>query len=181
MSFKIIKRCQCCGVEFVADAKNRRFCSRQCANRSLMTIRKKALQEARQAKLVEQIPEGRDFISVPEALAMYGIGKNALYRLIRFGRIPSINLGVRLIRVSRTYLNANFTLKTSQEELDRVSNIYNLAIEHCYTVEEVKSQFKVSASKIKELIRSGIPTRHINGIVYLPKRDIDDYFKTNGK
>lgn len=52
------------------------------------------------SELISQIPEARDYITVPEAVAMFGISRDTIYRLIRKGTIPCVNLGERLTRIS---------------------------------------------------------------------------------
>ena len=56
-------------------------------------------EEKRQQELdaiAESVPDNRPYISVPEAIAIYGVAKSTLYRLIRQGPFPAINLGTRL-------------------------------------------------------------------------------------
>jgi len=45
--------------------------------------------------LIDEIPEDRLYISVPEATLLFGIAKTTLYRLVRQGKIPAINFGTR--------------------------------------------------------------------------------------
>ena len=73
--------------------------------------RRKAEEEKRQrfAAVVSQISDDRDYISIAEAVAMFCIGRDTLYRLIRGGSIPAINIGKRLTRISRPKLEEMFT------------------------------------------------------------------------
>ena len=47
-------------------------------------------------EVVKKIPKSKEYITVPEAYALFGISKETLYRLIRKGTIPSVNAGERL-------------------------------------------------------------------------------------
>ena len=44
-------------------------------------------------EVVKKIPKSKDYITVPEAYALFGISKETLYRLIRKGSISSVNVG----------------------------------------------------------------------------------------
>ena len=46
-------------------------------------------------EVVKKIPKSKDYITVPEAYALFGISKETLYRLIRKGVISSVNVGER--------------------------------------------------------------------------------------
>ena len=50
-------------------------------------------------EVVKKIPKSKDYITVPEAYALFGISKETLYRLIRKGVISSVNVGERQTRV----------------------------------------------------------------------------------
>ena len=55
-------------------------------------------------EVVKKIPKSKDYITVPEAYALFGISKETLYRLIRKGVISSVNVGERQTRVSKEEL-----------------------------------------------------------------------------
>ena len=55
-------------------------------------------------EVVKKIPKSKDYITVPEAYALFGISKETLYRLIRKGGISSVNVGERQIRLSKEEL-----------------------------------------------------------------------------
>lgn len=48
--------------------------------------------------VAESVPDNRPYISVPEAIAIYGVTKITLYGLIRQGHIPAINAISKHIR-----------------------------------------------------------------------------------
>lgn len=72
--------------------------------------RKKDVKD-RNAKLeaiAQQVPDIRKYISVKEAVTMFGVERSTLYRLIKLGRIPVINLGTRLTRIKRSEMEQLF-------------------------------------------------------------------------
>lgn len=57
--------------------------------------------------------------------------------------------------------------------------LYSLEPEDCYTIGEVAKNFRVSESTVYSTIRKqSIPIRQIGKYVYVPKYDIDKFFKS---
>ena len=129
--------------------------------------------------IVENIPEARDYISVHEAVAMFGISRDTIYRLIRKGNVPAINIGQRLTRISKSKLSEMFPLRT--EPIDRsraLPKSYHLEPEDCYTIGEISKTYGIDDSTVYAHIRKySIPTRQIGNFVYAPKEDIDHLYK----
>ena len=102
--FQIKRKCEVCGNTFIAKTLDSRYCCRHCTDIAYKK-RKAAKAEEEHLNLIAQhIPGERDFISVKEAVAMYAISRDTIYRLIRKGRLPYINIGERLTRISREQL-----------------------------------------------------------------------------
>ena len=90
---KTERNCPICGTSFTPKTINSRYCSEKCSRKA---YKRKVAEEKRQQELnaiAESVPDNRPYISVPEAIAIYGVAKSTLYRLIRTGHIPAINLG----------------------------------------------------------------------------------------
>ena len=102
--FQIERRCEVCGNPFFAKTLESRYCSEKCGQVAYTRRKREAKKLKKLQELTEQIDDDRDYITVPEAVAMYSVSRTSLYQYIHDGRIPSINLGVRLIRVSRKEL-----------------------------------------------------------------------------
>ena len=58
----------------------------------------------------------RPYISITEATVLFRISKNTLHRLIKAEKIPAVNYGQRLTRVSRLHIEAMFTEVVLLEE-----------------------------------------------------------------
>ena len=107
---KLPRICEHCGKPFEAKTVNTRFCSIVCNNASLRQKNKQALEEERKQQILQESVasiaeiQTRPYITVPEAVVLFGISKDTIRRLIRAGKIPAINLGERLTRISRTHL-----------------------------------------------------------------------------
>lgn len=112
--FQIERRCEVCGNPFFAKTLESRYCSEKCGQVAYTRRKREAKKLKKLQELTEQIDDDRDYITVPEAVAMYSVSRTSLYQYIHDGRIPSINLGVRLIRVSRKELEKFFLKGTSR-------------------------------------------------------------------
>ncbi|MDR2757477.1 MAG: excisionase family DNA-binding protein [Planctomycetaceae bacterium] len=119
---KIPKACEYCGKAFEARTFNTRFCSEACNNASLRNRKKQALEDERKQQILQEnvatIAEiqTRPYISIAEAVVLFGISKDIIRRLIKAGKIPAVNLGQRLTRISRTHIEAMFTAVAIQRK-----------------------------------------------------------------
>ena len=177
--FQIKRKCQICGAEFIAKTIESVYCSPKC---SKIAWRRKKAEEKVQMKLdaiVESIPVDKDLITVPEAYALFGISKESLYRLIRKGIVPSVNTGIRQIRVSRAELEKLYPLRPKAlTKSEPVSKLYSLEPQDCYTIGEIAAKFHLDDSTVYLHIRKySIPTRQIGNYVYVPKKEIDNLYK----
>lgn len=177
--FEIKRKCEVCGATFLAKRLESRYCSPQCSKKAYKLRKAQERKIERQNELVALIPDKREYISVPEAEAMFGVCQETIRRLVRSGEIHSINLGKRLIRVSKEELKSRFPLR--EKPLDRskpLPHLYNMGPENCYTIGEIAEMFGVTERTVYEHIRAySIPIRQIGNYVYAPKPDIDQLYK----
>ena len=177
--FEIKRKCKCCGATFLAKTLDSRYCSRKCSQKAYdqRMAEKKKVEQLN--AIVTQIPDARDYISVQEAVAIFGISKDTIYRLIRKGKISAINIGERLTRISKSKLEEMFPLR--EEPIDRskpLPKFYSMEPEDCYTIGEISKKFGINDSTVYAHIRKySIPTRQIGNYVYAPKADIDNLYK----
>jgi len=176
---KIEKQCAVCGKPFIPKTVESLYCSKNCGNAA---YRKKKLQqkkeEERQA-IVEKISDGRLYISVPEAIAMFGVAKSTLYRIIRQKKLPAINLGTRLVRIDRAAIEQMFPIRQTPlvKKERQTAKLYSLEPEDCYTIGEISKKFGISDSSVHKHIRKySIPIRQIGNYVYAPKSEIDKLY-----
>ena len=130
-------------------------------------------------EIVKKIPESRDYITVPEAYALFGISKETLYRLIRKGSISSVNAGQRQIRVSKDELMKLYPLrKKALTKSKPVAKLYSLEPKDCYTIGEIAKKYHLDDSTVYLHIRKySILTRQIGNFVYAPKKEVDNLYK----
>lgn len=177
--FEIKRKCEVCGATFLAKRLESRYCSPKCSKQAYKLRKAQERKLEQQNRLAAQIPEARDYISVPEAEAMFGVCQETIRRLVRNGEIKSINLGKRLIRVSKSELKDRYPLR--DKPLDRskpLPHLYDMEPENCYTIGEIAQMFGVTERTVYEHIRAySIPIRYIGNYVYAPKPDIDNLYK----
>jgi excisionase family DNA binding protein len=180
---KIPKICEHCGKAFEAKTVNTRFCSNTCILAARRNQKKQELEEERNRQLLRDNAatiaeiQTRPYISIPEAVVLFDISKDTIRRLIRAGKIPAVNLGQRLTRISRTHIEAMFTAVALPEEKPQEQQPVKLQYEpgECYTIGEISEKFGVSPSTVSNIIRrNSIPKREIGKFVYVPKDMIDE-------
>ena len=177
--YEIRRKCKCCGATFLAKTLDSYYCSKACSNKAYDNRKAEEHKRQQMDALLAQVPNGRDYISVSEAEAMFGVCKETIRRLIRSGKVSSINLGQRLTRVSKTELMGRLPLR--EEPIDRTRALpksYSLEPEDCYTIGEIAQKFNIAESTVYGHIRKyAIPIRQIGRFVYAPKSEIDHLYK----
>ena len=119
---KIPRVCEQCGRAFEAKTVTTRFCSQECITASNNQRKKKELEEKRQQQILQESAatiakiQTRPYISIAEAVILFGISKDTIRRLIRAGKIPAINLGQRLTRISREHIENMFKITIPDEK-----------------------------------------------------------------
>lgn len=107
-----------------------------------------------------------------------GVAKRTLYRLIREGKIPSVNLGTCLLETDRKIIAEMFaifhTLPESENKLKK--KLYRLKKEDCYFISEIAERFQISEGSVDSHIRKySISTRQSGKYVYAAKMEIDNF------
>ena len=182
---KIPKICEHCGKPFEAKTVTTRFCGVVCINAAARQRNKQAVEEERNKKVLQENAatiaeiQTRPYITIAEAVVLFGISKNTIHRLIRAGKIPAVNLGERLTRISRAHIEAMFTAVAIPEEKPQEQQPVKLQYEtgECYTIGEISEKYNVSLSTVNKTIRrNSIPKRQVGKFVYVPKVMIDKIF-----
>ncbi|MDR2888192.1 MAG: helix-turn-helix domain-containing protein [Bacteroidales bacterium] len=175
---KIPKVCEYCRKPFEAKTVTTRFCSKECSHKADNARKKAERKEAKQQELIAQIPNNRPYISIAEAVLLFGISRDTIYRLVRMGKIPSINLGDRLTRISREHIETMFApLEIVSIPTEKQSKKMDYSQEECYTIGEITDKFGVSPATVSNAIRrNSIPKKQVGKFVYVPKKEIDKIF-----
>ena len=181
IGFEIKRKCKVCGKVFVAKTLDSHYCSPKCSKVAWKRKKDAKDRNARLETIARQIPDIREYLSVKEAVAMFGVERNTLYRLIKSGRIPAVNIGARLIRIKRSDMEKLFlTRPKSLAEKERpIPKLYSMEPEDCYTITQVCEKYHINDSSVWAHVRKySIPSRQIGNYVYVPKQEIDNLYKS---
>lgn len=178
--YKIQRKCKVCGTLFYAKTVSSWYCSRNCTCAAYRIKKRDEKNEQKRKEKASKIPDDRPYISVAEAVALFGVSRNSLYRLINNGTIPAINMGQRLTRISRAHLEASFPLIEEQPKVLPVTPAsYKFDESDCYTIGQITEIYGVSESTVYKAIRKqSIPSCQRGNYVYVPKVEIDKLFKS---
>ena len=179
---RVNKQCLVCNGEFLPKTVESVYCSAKCSKKAYKQKIRLLRNEAELKAMIEKIPEDRAFISVPEAGMLFGIAKRTLYRLVDQGKIPSVNLGTRLVRIDRRVMEGMFGPARSlpQAESTPKKKLYSLEKIDCYSIGEIAEKFQISEGTVYSHIRKySIPTRQIGKYVFAPKSEIDSLYNGN--
>lgn len=119
-NYTIQRCCEECGKIFTPPTLMSKYCSPACSKRAYKKRQIAKEKEAIRQALIRRIPSSKGYLTVKEAMMIYGISKDVLYRMIRQGLIPSYNFGQqRLIRLSRQYMDEHFKTKARSRKRKR--------------------------------------------------------------
>ena len=178
---KIERKCEICGKTFLAKTVYSKYCSHNCTCAAYRNKKREEKKEQRRKEQAAKVPESRPYISVTEAVALFGISRDTIYRLIKSGTIPAINIGQRLTRISRAHLESMFSLVDAQpaQAVQPKQVSYNFDESDCYTIGQITDIYGVSESTVYKAIRKqSIPSCQRGNYVYVPKVEIDKLFKS---
>ena len=146
--------------------------------RSCLCIKEESRSQRKETGLIaKSVPKVREYISIREAVAIYGVERDTLYLMVRRGQIPSINIGTRLTRISRKDLEKMFVKRPIAKHIKEtpLPKKYSLEPEDCYTIGEVCEKYHINDSSVCAHVRKySIPSRQIGNYVYVPKEEIDN-------
>ncbi|RUT72027.1 DNA-binding protein [Flavobacterium cupreum] len=133
---RLNKQCLVCGGEFLPKNVASVYCSPKCSKKAYKQKMLRLKKEEEIKVLAGKIPENKAFLSVPEAGILFGVAKRTLYRLVSQGEIPSVNLGIRLVRIDRSVMAEMFGPARSlpQPESAPKKKLYSLEKEDCYSI-----------------------------------------------
>ena len=176
-NYNIQRVCEECGKIFTPPTLTSKYCCSACSKRAYKKRQIAKEKEVIRQALARRIPSTKGYLTVKEAVLLYGISKDVLYRMIRQGVIPSHNSGQRQTRLSRQYMDEHFKKKPMR----RNSKKETLSFEpkDCYTIGQIAKKFHINEGTVLTHIRrNSIPTRQIGSYVYVPKSEIDKLYKS---
>lgn len=176
-NYTIQRSCEECGKIFTPPTLVSKYCCPACSKRAYKKRQIAKEKEAIRQALIRRIPSSKGYLTVKEAMLIYGISKDALYRMIRKGLIPSYNCSQRQTRLSRQYMDEHFKIKVVGRK--KKKEVLSFEPKDCYTIGEIAKKFRINESSVfKHIRRHSIPTCQIGNYVYVPKSEIDKLYKS---
>lgn len=127
--YEIRRKCPICGAVFQIRTIDSVYCSKQCSDVAYKRKKDREAKEAKYEQLAKEIPDIREFLSVQEAVAIYCVERDTLYREIRKGKIPSVNLGTKQLRLNRADLEQRYPRRKKVRKAAKQRSItWNLRI-----------------------------------------------------
>lgn len=182
ISLEIRRKCKICGKVFLIKTLDSVYCSSKCSKIAHKRKSDAEKKEKRLDKMASQVPNIREYISVKEAVAIFGVERDSVYRLVRSGKVQSVNLGERLIRINRKDLESLLPTRKQirKEKTKPLPKLYSLEPEDCYTISEVCKKYRINDSTVWAHVRKySIPSRQIGNYVYVPKEEIGNLYKSD--
>ena len=111
------------------------------------------------------ILQHREFISVSEAVVLFGISKSTIHRLIKRNVICSVTLGERLTRINKTQLEKLlFPIIINENDKQEKELPKKYKKEDYYTLSQVSEKFAANPSTVTSIIKK---LRCQNNFIYL--------------
>ena len=101
LGLEIKRKCRICGKVFIIKTLDSLYCCKKCSDVAYARKKRAEAREKQLALIAKSVPKVREYISIREAVAIYGVERDTLYLMVRRGQIPSINIGTRLTRINR--------------------------------------------------------------------------------
>lgn len=143
--YQIRRKCPICGTIFQIRTIDAVYCSHQC---SAVAHKRKVDREAKEAmydRIAKDIPDIREYLTAKEVVAIFEVERGTLYREIHQGKIPSVNLGKRQIRLKRLDVEERYQLRKKVRKAAQkpIPKTYNLEPENCYTIGEISKKYRI--------------------------------------
>ncbi|MDR2511709.1 MAG: helix-turn-helix domain-containing protein [Bacteroidales bacterium] len=186
--FRLPRLCEYCGKPFEAKTVATRYCSNACGNKANKERLKKEKEEARKQTLLEHAAthiaeiQTRPYITVAEATELFGISKDTVRRLIKKGKLPAVNLGERLTRISRVHIEEMFTAVQMPEQAETTTPADDMpknAInpDDYYSIGDIVSKYNTYPLVINNFLEKyKIQKLKFGRSVYISKAEFDKLF-----
>lgn len=185
-----VKRiCEYCNKEFIARTTVTRYCSSNCNKRDYkerVRKRKLVVNKSRSEFIHDKDQlKLKEFLSVTDVSILLDISKRTVYRLVKSGKINSVNLSERKTIIRRTDIENLFKKNDNQTRDPEISSLSPLSLDEwintggdnindCYNLTEIQEKYSISERALHELIKKNkIPKLKLGWYAYVSKNAID--------
>lgn len=181
--FKIVKICERCGKEFLAQKTTTRFCSHQCSSMAYKDAKRLERKKATEARVRARVQEivhtevgEKELLTFREAAKLLGITKQAMYALVARGTIIAYKLTRRISRIRKTDID-QMLQNNPYESSPLRGKRERETITEFYTTKEVLEKFSISNSWLFKVAKQqNIPKVTQYGKTYWSKKHCDMVF-----
>lgn len=179
---EVNKNCVFCGVKFVAKKTTTKCCSDNCAKRLYKQVKRDE-----KIRLSSDLPllqvetfdiveiQKKEYLSVKETMALLGISRTSIYRMIEDGRLRKIE-GFKAVRIRRSDFDRLFDKKIEKTDFIQYKLPY-LSNDNYYTINEVLKKFNISSGSFYNLCKKHQIPKIPNGkSVFVPKDLVNKIF-----
>lgn len=180
----IQKICIYCKRSFLAQKTTTRYCSHLCNQRHYKELKKQEKIKASNVeynkitnKLDIETIRTKEFLTAKETMFLLDISRTTLYRNLKNGAIQKV-LGLKSIRIRRDSLYP----KTRHDEDIAISDstLPQFNKDNYYTINDVIKKYNVSGNVFENICKRNNIVKIPKGkFVYVPKNQVDKYFKEN--
>ncbi len=180
----VIKTCESCGEEFIANSTKARYCSTKCNRLALK--RKKLLEELKALEdEIESLKRERlssshstktEYISISDAAKLLSVTRQTIYNWLKSGTLKGRRMSNRKILISRKRIDEMF-----EEDVEYVAATKRKrnTVTELYTVKDVERLYCIKYRRLHDIVKKeNVPTTLRGNVLYLSKKHIDDYFKS---
>jgi predicted DNA-binding transcriptional regulator AlpA len=191
-NIRIKRVCAQCHQDFVARTTVTKFCSLDCNRRYYKTVSKSEkinqseLETTKFKQTIRLMEVEKDFLSVAETAVMLGCSKAAIYKMIKFQRLKSVNFLENMIRIRRQDIFEKFDAPSSIP-INVVTKIKAVPLPDTrkkqnradfYGIDELMLLFDKSRTAIyTAFARAGVSKIKIGKEVYFEKKASDKLLK----
>jgi excisionase family DNA binding protein len=178
---EINKKCQYCGVQFIAKKTTTRCCSDNCAKRYYKQ-RKKEEKVAAFSFSAETTPldiekiQKKDYLTVKEVMLLLSISRTSIYRMLKDGRLTKLQ-GLKSVRIRKADFDLLFKSENNQSLMKKEYSLPPFGTDNYFTINQILEKFSVSAGSFYQLCKKhNIPKIPKGKNVFVPKELVEQIF-----
>ena len=80
LGLEIKRKCGICGKMFIIKTLDSIYCSKKCSNIAYTRKKRAEAKEKKLALIAKNVPKVREYISIREAVAIYGVERDTLFQ-----------------------------------------------------------------------------------------------------
>lgn len=183
---KIKKVCEWCGKLFEAQKSSTRYCSKECNNHAYKSRKRKECKREVETKSITEHFENeilklkqQEYLSVIDAAKLFGVTRDAVYKLIYRGALKAFRLSSRMTVIRRVDIEAMIESRPYVRKPKPAAVIRFDADDEpeFYTTQEIMEKFGVSNRWVYAQGKArNIPRLYFRGKTLWSKVDCDRVF-----